>query len=396
MNILQITPRLPFPPNDGGAVYIYYTTKYLSRLGHNVTLASLISNKHEQEAKALKKWATVHAVDGQFKPYSFFSAAKSLLSRSPITIQHRMKPELMRTALHAVNDTPDVVLLEGLHTAAFIDDIENIFPDSPVVLRQSNVEYLLLKRNAATTGNPFLKAFYYDQYKLMKKYEVKAMSSVDAVTAITRFDKELYLEHLPDLTCHVSPAGAEIPKPLGIKREKNKILAISNWRWKPNYDGLKWFLEKIWPDLIALKPDLKLFVAGEGLNNRFQRKFAHSSIQFLGFVDNLEPLRQSSSLFIAPLFSGSGMKLKVIEGMASGLPIITTKIGAEGIEIKNGTHYVEANSKKDFLNAILFLLDNPEKREQISRSAKQIVKEKYSWESITGDLVDFLKTVRKS
>jgi glycosyltransferase involved in cell wall biosynthesis len=395
LNILQITPRLPYPPNDGGAVYIYYNTKYLSQLGNHVTIVSFISNKHEQDAGPLKVHALVHPIDGNFSPYSLSSVFKSTLSRKPVTIQHRMRPGIMRKALNEVETQPDVILLEGLHTAAFIDDLEVLFPKSPIVLRQSNVEYLLLKRNATVTKNPFIKAFYYDQYRLMKRFELTAMKRVDAVTAITEYDKEIYLKDLPNLNVFVNPAGAEIPDSLGIQRKEDHILAISNWRWKPNFDGLKWFLETVWPNFIEKKPYAKLLIAGEGLEDDFIEKYNHSQIQFLGFVDDLEPLRQSASVFIAPLFSGSGMKLKIIEGMASGLPIITTKIGAEGIEIEHNYHYYQANSKAEFEDAILSLLDNQKKREKMSEAAQQIVKERYSWNSITLGLIQFLQTVQK-
>lgn len=394
MNILQITPRLPAPPNDGGAVYIYYTTKYLSQLGENVTLASLISNKHEQSVAQLEKYADVYAEDGKFTPYSLLSVVKSAITRQPITIQHRMHSNVMREALKNIDATQDVILLEGLHTAAFLDDVRAFFPATPVVLRQSNVEYLLLKRNAASTKNPFLKAFYFDQYRLMKKFELDAMKNVDAVTAITEFDKEVYLKDLPDLNCFVSPAGAEIPELMGQEREENKLLAISNWRWKPNIDGLKWFMEEVWPSLLEQRPDLEFDIIGEGLTSRFKNKFAHQNINYLGFVDNLEPHRQSATVFVAPLFSGSGMKLKIVEGMASGLPIVTTKIGAEGIEIKNNTHYLEANTKSEFEAAIMELLNHPQKREKLSQEARNKAINNYGWEGITRQLIQFIRTLK--
>ncbi len=394
MNILQITPRLPAPPNDGGAVYIYYTTKYLSQLGENVTLASLISNKHEQDVGQVEKYAVVYAEDGEFTPYSLLSVVKSTISRKPITIQHRMDTNIMRETLKKIDTTPDVILLEGLHTAAFLEDVRAFFPQPPVVLRQSNVEYLLLKRNAASTKNPLLKAFYFDQYRLMKQFELHAMKNVDAVTAITAFDRDIYLKELPGLNCYVSPAGAEIPELIGHEREENKLLAISNWRWKPNIDGLKWFLEEVWPSVLQKRPELEFDVIGDGLTSHFKNKYARQNIRFLGFVDDLEPHRQSATVFVAPLFSGSGMKLKIVEGMASGLPIVTTKIGAEGIEIEDGVHYQEANTKAEFEASILDLLDHPQKRGALSTEARNKAENKYGWEEITRQLIQFLETLR--
>lgn len=359
-----------------------------------MTLASLISNKHEQNIEQVREHAEVYAEEGKFTPYSLLAVLKSTVSRQPITIQHRMDVNLMRNALEQLDATPDVILLEGLHTAAFLEDVRAFFPETPVVLRQSNVEYLLLKRNAASTKNPFLKAFYYDQYRLMKQFELNAMKKVDAVTAITDFDRNIYLKDVPDLKCYVSPAGAEIPDSLGLNREENKLLAISNWRWKPNIDGLKWFLEEVWPSLINQRPELSFDIIGDGLTSNFKSKYAHRNIRFLGFVDDLEPHRQTATVFVAPLFSGSGMKLKIVEGMASGLPIVTTKIGAEGIEIEHDRHYVEANTKAEFESAIIDLLDHPQKRKALSSEARKKAEKRYGWEEITRKLIQFLKTLR--
>lgn len=395
MNILQVTPRLSAPPNDGGAVYVYFNTKYLSLLGQNVSIASFISNKHEQDITELEKFASVFAVDGKFKPYHPFAILRSTITRQPVSIQHRMDQDLMSEALQKVkqHQRPDIILLEGLHTVAFFDLLKNQFPQVPIVLRQANVEHLLLKRIASATKNIFLKAFYFDQYRLMKKFELAAMKKVDAVTAITEYDKNIYLKYLPNLKCFVSPAGTEIPEPLDIDGKNNKLLAISSWGWKPNIDGLEWFLSNVWPKLIKRYPNIEFDVAGSGLSEKFKNKYAHKNIRYLGFVDDLEPLRQSASIFIAPLFSGSGMKLKIIEGMASGLPIITTRFGAEGIDIEDEVHYKEANSEKEFEAALIRLLENHEFRNALSVNAREVAKNKYSWEEITKHLITFLEKI---
>lgn len=395
MNILQITPRLPSPPNDGGAVYVFYTTKYLSQLGEDVQIASFISNKHEQNKNLVEQYARIYAIDGEFRPYSFGAILKSILTRKPITVQHRMIAAIMDKALNKITVTPDIILLEGLQTAAFIDILRTKFGETPIVLRQVNVEHLLLERNSKSTSNPFLKAFYFDQARLMKRFELKAMQNADSVTAITEYDKDIYKKSLPKLDCFVSPAGAETPENLTLQRKSECLLSISNWRWRPNVDGLKWFLEEVWPDLIDKYPSIQFDVAGNGLSEKFRAKYSSPNINYLGFVDDLEPLRQSSTIFIAPLFSGSGMKLKIVEGLASGLPIITTKFGAEGIEIEHNVHYREANTKQEFINEISELLNSKNIRLQLEKNAKHIAKQKYSWKEITKKLIHHLNEVKQ-
>lgn len=393
MHILQFAPRIPYPAHDGGAVYVYYTIKYLSLLGNKVDLVSFNSNRHEQDPDHIRNFVTLYDTPGDFLPYNIPSVGKAVITHQPISIQHRMRLAKMAPAIDLVEQTPDIILLEGIHTAHFLTQIKKKFPQVPIVLRQSNVEYLVLKRNARISKNPLIKAFYYQQYLAMKKYELEAMKKVDAITAITPFDQQIFLNHLPNITSFVSPAGAEMPKNLGLQRHKNRILSISNWLWKPNYDGLVWFLERIWPKILQQRPDVEIDIIGIGLSQNFIDKYKNRNTHFLGLVNDLTPFRQKGTLFIAPLFSGSGMKLKVVEGMANGLPIITTKIGAEGIDIKSGIHYLEANSELDFISGIIELLDNEPLRKSIEMNAIEIVKEKYTWESISSNLQTFLESL---
>ncbi|MBO6522721.1 MAG: glycosyltransferase family 4 protein [Balneolaceae bacterium] len=393
MKILQITPRLPFPTTDGGAVYIFNTTKFLAELGHEITLASFISNKHAQDEGGISEYAKVHTIDGQFSPYGFLAALKSSILRKPITITHRMNRKLMCTVLKEINTAPDIILLEGLHTAEFFDDVRLKFPDIPIILRQSNVEYLLLVRNAKTNSNPFIKLFLLDQARLMKKYELAAMSKADAVTAISSYDKAVYLDDLPELDCFVSPAGSEIYPFAKKNRKQLSLLAISNWRWSPNLEGIKWFLEEIWPLVISQHPKVHLDIVGEGLPKELLKKHGSYNIQYHGFVKDLEPYRHSATLFIAPLLSGSGMKLKVIEGLASGLPLITTSIGAEGIDIQDKVHYMNADSAREFVDKISLVLTDIALQKKLSENAIQVIQQNYDWLSITKRLESFLQKV---
>lgn len=393
MKILQIVPRIPSPPHDGGAVYIYHATRHLAALGNTIYMLGFISNLHTQDCEDMQQYVQLKAVAGDFKPYTIFPVLKAIATWQPVTIQHRMDIQKFKPLVYELDFQPDVILFEGIHSMAFFDLIKQKFPHVPTVLRQSNVEYLLLKRNSQVTKNPFIKGFYYQQSMAMKRYELKAMAKVDAVTAITPYDQAVFLDDLPGLNCFVSPAGTTLPPDLKLSRYHNRLLAISNWRWKPNYDGLEWFLQHVWPELVTAIPDLEFDIIGAGLPTTFMERFRHKNLHFRGFVDDLEPYRQTATIFVAPLFSGSGMKLKIVEGLASGLPIVTSSYGAEGIDINPGEHYMLANNKQEFINSIQTLLADKQLRENISQKAKAIVSEKYTWPELAGQLHQFLETL---
>ena len=400
MNILQICPRIPAPPSDGGAVYVYYLSKHLAKLGHEVVMASFVSNKHEQDKEWMQRYVQLYEIDGGFKPYGLGAVIKSTLARKPITIHHRMDKKRMGQLLKKVADeyrnTFDVIFLEGIHTAEFLELTKKYFPGVTILLRQSNVEYLLLRRNGEISKNFALKQFYFDQARLMRGYEKEKMAKVDAVTAITSVDREYYLKDIPDLECYVSNAGTEIPQlDEDMSRNPKEILSISNWRWSPNFEGLKWFLREVYPDLIERIPDLTYNIIGAGLNTEFKQQFGQRGINFLGFVDDLEPYRQSAATLIAPLFSGSGMKLKIVEALASGLPVITTAIGAEGINLDDNTNYLHAENKSEFIEQIEKVISDDTLRDQISRNARKLAIDEYSWDKKAQEMVEIVKQVKK-
>ena len=393
MRLLHILPRLPAPPNDGGAVYVYHMLKELSRLGHKLSIVSFLSNKHKQDLEETKKFGEVFAADGQFKPYGPLSILKSTFTRQPVTIQHRMDKKIMKELLYSVDSQPDAILLEGLHTSTFVDIIRKRFPGVPIVLRQVNVEYLLLKKNGDLSSNPVKKFIYHDQARIMKKYELDAMKRVDYITSISQKDIDEYKKHLPNTSFFLNTAGANIVQKVGIKRDPTLILAVSNWRWQPNLDGLIWFLKHVWPAVHKKHPELHFNIAGEGLTDSFRISYQHANIHYLGFVEDIDTLRCKASIFVAPLLSGSGMKLKILEALAAGLPTVTTRYGADGIEISDTEHYLHADTKEDFQKAVSSLFDSKDLRSKLSVNGKQIIKKKYSWEKKAKELQEFLEGV---
>jgi glycosyltransferase involved in cell wall biosynthesis len=365
----------------------------LHKLGHNLTFISLISNKHEQSAEMISELGTLYAEDGKFKPYSLFSAIKSTLTRQPVTVQHRMKEDIMHHLLQKVSEKPDVILIEGLHAAYFIDQLRAKFPNTSVVLRQVNVEHLVFERNAAQVNNPLRKWFLKDQSHLMKKFEIQKMKKADYVTAISQNDINSYRKYLPEKDFFLNTAGAHLKPEPSEARDPSMILAVSNWKWQPNIDGLNWFLKNVWPDIEQEHPQLELHIAGEGLTDTFKQKYTFDNIHYLGFVDDIDTLRLKASIFIAPLLSGSGMKLKILEALAAGLPTVTTTFGVEGILMEDGVHYLHAETAGEFKHKVDMLIENKPLRQSLSKNGRELIQKKYTWEQKASELSGFLNSV---
>ena len=395
MNILQLVPRIPAPPVDGGAIYVYHTALELSKLDNHVIVAALHSNQHEQDADQLRRFATVYTTEGAFEQYTAGAAIKSLLTRQPVTVQHRMKTARINRLIDSIEEQVDVILIEGIHISGAISKLRQRFPGAPIILRQSNVEFDVLSTVGKQMKNPLLKGFYTLQSRFMKQFELEQINKSDAVTFISESDFERFSSHISNLTYFISTAGSYLPE-ITENRNRHKMIALSNWEWQPNIQGLKWFLNTVWEDIMVRHPKLSFHIAGKGIPEDLKEQFASKRLIFEGFVDDIEQFRQEAGLFVAPLFSGSGMKLKVLEAFASGVPTITTHIGIQGIEASPDVHYLHAETKDEFLEAIDTLVAHNEKRAAIGNRARELIKEHYTWPVLAQKLHHFLAAISNS
>jgi glycosyltransferase involved in cell wall biosynthesis len=388
----MIVPRLPAPPVDGGAIYVYQTIKHLAAAGHRVIVAGFESNRHPQDIADLSRFAKVHAIDADFREYTVWPLLKSVFTGVPVSIQNRMDRSKMARLLPQIQENIDAVYLEAIHVGRFLSLVRERFPDAPVILRQVNAEHNLLYRIADSTRNPFAKFFYWIQGWHMRRFERRVLRAVDAVTSISADDIPHFQGLAPNQRFAVASPGIEPTPRCGIPRENNRILMLSTWSWKPNRDGLTWFMNSVWPSLSQQHPNCRLIIAGGGMDTGLRASLEAERVEVLGFVEDAETLRQSGSLLVAPLFTGSGIKIKVLEAFASGLPVVTTRIGAEGLPVTPGIHYMLAGTPEEFVDSIKRLLQDPELRTAIASQAERFA-ETWSWESKIADLVSFTEEI---
>lgn len=390
MKILQIVARVPSPPVDGGAMYVHYITENLLRDGHDVHLAGFISNKHPQNTELLKG-AQWHLSDGKYRPYYPWAFIGSELKQLPVTVSYRMNRSLFENILKEMQFVPEVVLLEGVFVGHFIPGLRRKFPDVPIVLRSSNVEYQVLERNAQVAGWPF-SWIYSRQAQLMKAFECTVMQQVDGLTAITSADKEVLSAFNPNVPAAVVTAGTTFPGPPNPTQQRTGVIGcIADWSWQPNRDGLTWFVDEVWPKIKALQPDLNMEVAGGKMSAAQQARLKEVGISYLGFVDSADVFRQSLSVIVIPLKSGGGMKLKTVEAMGSGIPFVSTSIGIEGIDIAHDEHALIADDPAAFTAFLHQLLTDEVLRNRLTLKALERATEKYDWASVTRKMVDFLQ-----
>ncbi|WP_223649878.1 glycosyltransferase family 4 protein [Hymenobacter psoromatis] len=345
MHILQVSPRIPYPLHDGGAIGIYNITAGLLRAGHRVTMLAINTPKHHQPADVLAhlgpnfRLVTVD-VDTTARPLK--ALWNLLFSRRPYNIARFINSDVIGVLVPLIQtESFDVIQYEGTYVAWYHEwlDSEDLTPERAVsILRAHNIEYVIWERLAQGEKNLAKRQYLNQLAARLRRFEKEYLWCFDGVAAITKED----IVRLRELGCPepiaLVPAAVEMasfqPDP-SIKPQPRTIFMIGSLNWLPNLEGLEWLLREVWPALHAELPDLELHVAGVAppahlLVPRHDNVFIH------GFVESAAAFMRQYELMLVPLLSGGGMRVKIIEGMALGKGILSTSIGAEGIEVRDG------------------------------------------------------------
>lgn len=396
MKILQVTNKVPYPANDGGAIACMNLTRGFALLGYEVTVLAMNTLKHHTDIseipESVKDWAEFRLVDVP-APISPFAAAYNLLfSEKPYNAVRFISKSFSRELKKILTEKKfDIIQLEGLYVCPYIPIIRE-YSDAKIVYRAHNIEHEIWERSALLSSG--LKRLYLKILsRRIKKFEKSYMNSYDLLVPITERDGIMLNKLGNTKPLHVSPTGIEttVLIPHSKNLEHPTLFHIGSLEWAPNQEGLMWFIDRCWPKIHDKFPDLKFYIAGRKAPDWLIKKFNAPNIVFEGEVPDAYQFMNSKSIMVVPLFSGSGMRIKIIEGMALGKPIVSTPIGTEGISTKSGKNILIADNEKEFIAEVERLITDYELFQSISRNAIEYIHEKFDNLALAGELTDFYK-----
>ncbi|MCC7302996.1 MAG: glycosyltransferase [Bacteroidia bacterium] len=401
MRILQLTNKFPYPPRDGGAIATLNISKALARQGHGVTVLAMNTTKHFFNPMDLPEKLSEEILFHSVKidnDISSFQALKSLVMNRSYNVQRflsRAYTEKLRELLR--NNGPfDVVQLEGIYLAPYISIIrEN--SNALISLRAHNIEHLIWERRARNEHTIFRRSYLTLLARQLRRFETEQLKNIDVLVPISPVD-ELGFRNLgftgPVHMCPASFDEQEFCSTHQPPSHKN-IFFLGALDWAPNLEGLRWFIREVWRKVIAYHPDLLLHIAGRNMPEEI--KFLHApNVNVLGEVEDAVHFMSLHNMMIVPLFSGSGMRVKIVEGMALGKVIITTPVGAEGIRAQNGTHFLVADDADSFAKAILRCLGDETLCRELSAQASRFAHAHFGNMATTAQLTAFYQKQRKS
>jgi len=398
MRVLQLTYRVPFPPTDGGAIGIYNITKGLSENGCTIDLVAINTPKHAQPKDAMKQVVNKQVDVFVDTSISLFKLLGSVLFRkTPYNVERFISKDVEETLIDLLQEnTYDFIQVEGAFVAHYITVIKQ-HCTAPILVRTHNIEYVIWQRLAINEKNPLKQWFYKHLAKRLKRFETTYYNLADGIAAITPEDQQRLNEMGVHKPISVIPAGVDLSASqveFLIQQEVDSIFIISALDWEPNIEGLKWFLDNVWSVLITKKPSIRLHIAGKSTpewlkNSNIPQATIH------GFVDDAKMFKNAYQLMLVPLLSGGGMRVKIVEGLALGKCIISTTIGAEGINYTDQQNIVIADTPDEWIDRIIFYLENETARRAIESEAKKLAFEEYDNKAVTRKYIDLYNQVVK-
>lgn len=396
MRILQLMNKVPWPPKDGGAIACLNMTKGFAMLGHEVTVLSMNTSKHHISLKdmpaELRNRADFRLVEVPAYINWFEAALNLLFSKLPYNAQRFISDEYSFELVKLLTEkTFDVIQLEGLYLCPYIPVIRK-YSEAKIAYRAHNIEYEIWARTASLSEG-FKSRYLKNLSKRIKRFEISYLNSYDILVPITDRDGQILDELGNTKPRHTSQTGIDFASlvPTAKKLEFPSLFHIGALDWAPNQEGLIWFFNHCWPKIHSQNPDLKFYLAGRNAPEWFVRHVKLDGVEYLGEINDAYDFINSKAIMVVPLFSGSGMRIKIIEGMSLGKPIVTTDIGTEGIPTENGNNILIANTADDFTEAIFRLINDRELSNRIGKNAIGFIQEKFDNLSQAGSLIEFYK-----
>lgn len=393
MRILQLCHKPPFPANDGGSIAMNQLTRGLIDQGIEVKVMALAPTGTMETMKKIPEGYRREThfecfpIDTKVKPLPAFI---NLFTRESYNISRFYCKDFARRLREIFQEEAfDIIQLEGLFLTPYISVIRQ-HTGSPVLFRSHNIEHYIWERMAKATRNPVKKTYLKLLASRLKSYEMKTVHQVDGLVAISPVDLRFFKKNGFTQPAVTIPVGVDTGtlQLSDTRPGANSVFHIGSMDWRPNQEGLRWFLEEVWPLVINVNPELRFVLAGKSIPESFYQ-YQGSNVTVAGQVPDAAEFMQAHKLMVVPLRSGGGMRVKIIEGMAAGKAIVSTTIGAEGIDCTHGVNILLADTANEMAETILYCFSNNNIMGGLEEKARRFARENHSMKPIIDRLIAF-------
>jgi len=391
LKVLVLDEEIPLPTNTGKKTRSYNLLSRLSQAHEIYYLCFVDSPKQLAAAQKFERFSV--KVVPSYKPKKPKSGVRflskvflNLFSPLPFIVSQYYDSSFASKIGAVLREREfDIIHCEISPLAIYLDHINKL----PSVIGCHNVEAEIWYRYYDVERNPLKKLYCYLEFKKVLRFEKHYLTKGRYCVAVTERDKNYLRKNYHIEKVEVVPNGVDTDffSPKKVSVDQSSIVFTGSMDWRPNQDAVRYFLESIWPILKAKVPELKFTIVGRNPPLWIQTMASKiRDVRVTGTVSDVRPYLWQSAVAIVPLRIGGGSRLKILEAMACGKALVSTKIGAEGLDVQHNSNILLADTPQDFARSVVTLLSNLQKRKELECKGRELVVKKYSWESLAPSL----------
>jgi len=391
MRIAVFTPYLPYPPDTGGKIRSYYLLLALTTR-FEVDLYTVYYGKRPSEAhvKALRKHCRRVVLFHLKRPWRTRDRVRRTLAPLPRAADHFHTPHSLEQARqHLCDGRYDLIIADEMCMTPYAE----LSPDLPKVIIRHKVDYAHYKEVAMARPWGLEKVLDLIEATKLRRYGRAKMPLYQAYLACSEQDAALIRRDAPDIPALVIPNGADLRTfvPSGAPKPRDPILLyVGSMHYYPNIDAVQFFFDKVHRSIRRAVPNVRVQIVGHAPPPEIQQLDRLPGVDVTGTVPDVWPYYDQATVFIIPLRLGGGTRLKIVEAMAMGLPVVSTTIGAEGLDVHPGEDILIADDAASFTQSVLQLLSDPDLRAHIAEGGR-VLAQRYDWRELTKPYPDLVE-----
>ena len=377
MRILMLTPYLPFPLMSGGQTRSYNLIKNLSKK-HEITLFSLIKDdKERKNIPELEKFCKkVKVFNRPAKPWTLSNILRTGFSSYPfLVIRNLATKENQAIKDELASGDYDLIHAETFYVMPHIPKTK-----VPILLVEQTIEYLVYKHYVEEQAPKYLRPLLKIDVMKLKYWETYFWKHAKKVVAMSDSDREQMEELSPGLSIDIVPNG--IDATYFSKRKENitppKVLYVGNFTWLQNIEAVEDLVDKVWPKIKKEVANVKLWIVGMHMTG-YIKNLKSNDIEVTEGMPDIRNAYERSTVLVTPIKGPGGTRLKILEAMASALPVVTTTVGAEGLGVKNGREALISDNLEGLIDSAVKVLKDSDTAKKLGDAGRKFVEENYTW-----------------
>ena len=393
MKVLQLCNKPPYPPVDGGTMAMNSITQGLLQEGCKVKVLTVVTDKHPLDTAALPEdYRKATRIEGVYIDLGVkvMPAAVAALCGESYHVKRYVSDAFAKKLREILEQEEfDIVHIESIFLTPYVPLIRK-HSSAKVILRAHNVEHLIWRRVAQSTHNTLKRSYLKHLSLTLRAYELEHLNDYDGVVCITRNDAVYFKQNGLRRPVTAIPFGMGTPEVPEVQDnlEELSLFHIGAMDWMPNQESIAWLLDEVWPVVHREVPQAHLYLAGRKMPRRWMEAKIEG-VSVVGEVDDAMQFIAGKQINIVPLLSGSGIRVKIIEAMSVGKVVVTTTVGAQGIDYTDGVNLLIADTPADFARQIKRCLNDGDYRRRVGEAAAQLIKEQYDGQKLTAELLQF-------